>query len=165
MSRPKTKEELIQLSQANYKKLLDFIDGFSKADQQKDFHPGTMNRNIRDVIAHLHHWHLMMKKWYDVGMSGKKPEMPAKGYTWKTTPALNKWIWENYRSMDLKTARMAFEKSYQTMQEIIDRHSNDELFTKKRYKWTGSTSLGAYLVSATSSHYDWAYKLIKKGLK
>ena len=36
---------------------------------------------------------------------------------------------------------------------------------KKKYKWTGSTSLGAYLVSATSSHYDWAYKLIKKCLK
>ena len=42
---------------------------------------------------------------------------------------------------------------------------DDELFEKKRYKWTGSTSLGAYLVSATSSHYDWAFKLIKKCLK
>lgn len=37
-----------------------------------------------------------------------------------------------------------------------------ELFEKKRYKWTGTTLLGAYFVSATSSHYDWAYKLIKK---
>ncbi|MEL6140134.1 MAG: ClbS/DfsB family four-helix bundle protein, partial [Bacteroidota bacterium] len=30
------------------------------------------------------------------------------------------------------------------------------------YAWTGTTSLGAYLISSTSSHYDWAYKLIKR---
>ncbi|HOP45228.1 MAG TPA: ClbS/DfsB family four-helix bundle protein, partial [Flavobacteriales bacterium] len=41
----------------------------------------------------------------------------------------------------------------------------EELFEKKRYRWTGSTSLGAYLVSATSSHYDWALKLIQKVLR
>ena len=36
--------------------------------------------------------------------------------------------------------------------------SNDELFTKGVYKWTGGTSLGSYFVSSTSSHYDWALK-------
>ena len=42
---------------------------------------------------------------------------------------------------------------------------DEELFTKKKYHWTGSTSLGSYLVSATSSHYDWALKLIRKSIK
>jgi len=55
--------------------------------------------------------------------------------------------------------------SFNELQDIIRKHSNEELFEKKRYKWTGTTSLGAYLVSATSSHYDWAYKLIKKARK
>jgi hypothetical protein len=48
---------------------------------------------------------------------------------------------------------------------IIEKHSDHELFTKKLYKWTGSTSLGSYLVSNTSSHYTWAYDLIRKWLK
>ncbi|MFC1239685.1 ClbS/DfsB family four-helix bundle protein [Treponema vincentii] len=43
--------------------------------------------------------------------------------------------------------------------------SNEELFTKKVFDWTGTTSLGSYCVSATSSHYDWATKDIKKALK
>lgn len=39
--------------------------------------------------------------------------------------------------------------------------SNDELFTKGVYKWTGGTSLGSYFVSSTLSHYDWALKKLK----
>ncbi len=165
MSRPKNKEELIALSHQNFEKLNKLIDSYSEQDQNADFPPGTMNRNIRDVVAHLDHWHGMMENWYKVGMAGKKPDMPAKGYTWKTVPDLNRRIWETYSKDDLKTVRARFEKSFQAMQNIIQNHSNEELFEKKRYPWTGSTSLGAYLISATSSHYDWAFKLIRKARK
>jgi len=165
MPRPKSKDELLELSQSNFKKLNDYVDNFSKDEQQTEFPPGTMNRNIRDVLAHLHHWHLMMLDWYKVGMKGEKPDMPAKGYTWKTTPALNRWIWEKYSDTNLKDTRKMLNDSYEQLQAVIQAHNNDELFEKKRYKWTGTTSLGSYLVSATSSHYDWAYKLIRKAKK
>lgn len=165
MPRPKSKSELLKLSQDNFKKLNDFIDQKSRGDQQKEFPLGAMNRNIRDVLAHLHHWHLLMLDWYKIGMSGEKPEMPAKGYSWKTTADLNKWILRNYQSSTLEEVRKSLDKSFQEVQEIIAKHSDEELFEKKKYKWTGSTSLGAYLISATSSHYDWAFKLIKKSTK
>lgn len=163
MARPTTKEELLHLSQANYKKLNDLIESIS--DPNKEFPEGTMNRNIRDVLAHLHHWHLMMLNWYEVGMKGEKPEMPAKGYSWKDTPELNKEIWEKYQKVDFNETKSLFNDSYQDIQKIIEKHTNEELFEKKKYKWTGTTSLGSYLISATSSHYDWAIKLIKKTLK
>jgi hypothetical protein len=116
MSRPKNKAELLDLSKKNYELLMDFIESFSNEGQNAEFPKGTMNRNIRDVLMHIHHWHLMMFDWYTVGMKGEKPDMPAKGYTWKTTPELNRWIWEKYKD-------------------------------------------------TTSSHYDWAIKLIKKAKK
>ncbi|TGN29852.1 ClbS/DfsB family four-helix bundle protein [Empedobacter tilapiae] len=163
MARPTTKEELLHLSQANYKKLNDLIESIS--DPNKEFPEGTMNRNIRDVLAHLHHWHLMMLNWYEVGMKGEKPEMPAKGYSWKDTPELNKEIWKKYQKVDFNETKSLFNNSYQDIQKIIEKHTNEELFEKKKYKWTGTTSLGSYLISATSSHYDWAIKLIKKTLK
>ena len=47
------------------------------------------------------------------------------------------------------------------MVSLIEKHTDDELFTKKKYEWTGTTSLGAYLISATSSHYDWGLKTVK----
>ncbi len=165
MPRPKNKEELQNLSEENFIQLNALIDSYSEKEQLKDFIPGTMNRNIRDVLAHLHHWHLMMLDWYQVGMKDQKPDIPAKGYTWKTTPKLNKSIWEKYSNSDLAEIRKLFHQSHKKVRGIINKHSNEELFTKKRYKWTGSTSLGAYLISSTSSHYDWAIKLIRKGKK
>lgn len=165
MARPKTKLELLDLSKHNYDKLIDFILAMDIDEQNRDFPPGTMNRNIRDVLMHVHRWHLMMMEWHRIGMSGKKPEMPAKGYTWKTTPDLNKWIWEKYSKTSLDTAKESLKSSFEKVRKIIESHSDEELFEKKRYKWTGTTSLGAYLVSATSSHYDWALKLIKKAKK
>ena len=165
MPRPKTKEELLELSQKNFDRLNDLVDSYSAEDQRTDFISGTMNRNVRDVLSHLHHWHLMMLDWYTVGMTGVKPYMPAKGYTWKTTPALNKIIWEKYQETDLNEVRQMLQNSFEKLRNVILRHSNEELFEKKRYQWTGTTSLGSYWVSATSSHYDWAWKLIKKGKK
>ncbi|MFK7775267.1 MAG: ClbS/DfsB family four-helix bundle protein [Saprospiraceae bacterium] len=165
MARPKSKSDLLELSQSNFQKLYDFIEQKSREEQLKEFPKGTLNRNIRDVLVHLHHWHLMMLDWYKVGMSGKKPEMPAKGYTWKNTPELNKWIWGKYQDLELKKAKSLLKKSYQDFQKIIEQHSDQELFEKKKYHWTGSTSLAAYLISATSSHYDWAFKLIRKSTK
>lgn len=165
MPRPKTKTELLDQSQANYDRLLAQVDAFSPEEQTAEFPAGTMNRNIRDVLAHLHHWHLMFLKWYQVGMRGEKPEMPAPGYTWKTTPELNRKIWEKYREAPLPGIRKKLDQSHRKVQRLMEGHSNAELFEKKYYPWTGSTSLGAYLISATSSHYDWAYKLIKKAKK
>ncbi|MCP9290471.1 ClbS/DfsB family four-helix bundle protein [Gracilimonas sediminicola] len=165
MARPKTKKELKELSKQNFAKLNQLIDSYSAEEQNAEFPEGTMNRNIRDVLAHLHHWHLMMLDWYEVGMKGEKPEMPAKGHTWKTTPELNKEIWTKYRNVELNKIREDLSLSFLKLQKIITQHSNEELFEKKRFKWTGSTSLGAYLISATSSHYDWALKLIKKAKK
>ncbi|MDX1350453.1 MAG: ClbS/DfsB family four-helix bundle protein [Putridiphycobacter sp.] len=165
MARPKNKRELLDLSKQNYEALMAFIDQLSVQEQLADFPEGTMNRTISDVLMHLHHWHHMMNDWYTVGMTGKKPDMPAKGYTWKTTPALNRWIWEQYKNTPLQDAIALFKASYQSIRSLIESHSDEELFEKKRYKWTGTTSLGSYLVSATSSHYDWALKLIKKAKK
>lgn len=165
MSRPKNKEDLLRLSCQKLDDLNALINSLSEEDWDKAFPEGTMNRNIRDVLGHLHQWHVMLLEWYEIGMQNKKPDMPAKGYTWKDTPALNRKIWEGNLNTSLTEIRKKFEKSHFDVHAIIERHSNDELFDKMKYKWTGSTSLGSYLVSATSSHYDWAIKLIKKTLK
>ncbi len=165
MARPRNKSDLLEQAKGNYKKLVGFVENLSVDDQQKDFPTGTLNRNIRDVLAHLHAWHLMVLDWYTVGMSGDKPDMPAKGYTWRTLPDLNKEIQKRYSQVSLEDAKGLFRQSYNTIMKMIEMHSDDDLFTKKKFHWTGSTSLGAYLISATSSHYDWAFKLIKKAKK
>ncbi|MFY0652757.1 MAG: ClbS/DfsB family four-helix bundle protein [Cyclobacteriaceae bacterium] len=162
MPRPKTKAELLESSQKNFERLKALVNSFSQKEQEFEFPGGTLNRNICDVLAHLYHWHLMMMEWYSVGMSGLKPDIPAKSYTWKTVPELNYQIWENYKNESLSSVLAKLNESHLLIMQKINQHTNDELFEKKRYRWTGTISLGAYLISSTSSHYDWAYKLIRK---
>ena len=104
----------------------------------------------------------MMLDWYEAGMSGQKPNIPAKGYTFKTTPALNQEIWKKYQTTNYEEIQKMIKKSFSDIQIVINKHTDNELFEKKKYKWTGSTSLGSYLISATSSHYDWAIKKLRK---
>lgn len=162
MPRPTNKLELLNLGETNYLKLLNFIDALTEEEQQESFPEGTLNRNIRDVLGHLHHWHLLMKGWHDVGLTGEKPHIPAKGYTWKTNAALNKEVQRLYVGKTLKEVRQLLSESHAQIRTLIEQYNDEELFEKKRYHWTGSTSLAAYLISATSSHYHWALKLIKK---
>ncbi len=162
---PKTKNELLEQSQENYQKLIDFVESFSKQEQTAEFPPGTMNRNIRDVLAHLHHWHLMFLNWYTRGMKGEQPDMPAKGYSWRDTKALNKEIWKQYRNHPLDEVKQSLDETHSKLQEIIKAHSEQELFEKQRYAWTGTSSLATYIRSNTLSHYNWALKLIKKAKK
>lgn len=44
-------------------------------------------------------------------------------------------------------------------------YSDEELFTKKYFRWTGTTDLGSYFVSTLSSHYEWALKKLKEHRK
>lgn len=123
---------------------------------------GVQDKNPRDLLMHLHDWHKMLIDWYDSNMNGKEAAFLPEGYSWKTTPELNKEFWNKYQEVSLAEAKKLVKKSHSEVMDIINRHSNDDLFTKGKYEWTGTTSLGAYLISATSSHYDWAIKLLKK---
>jgi len=56
-------------------------------------------------------------------------------------------------------------ESHSRVMLLIESLTNEELFDKKHFPWTGKTNVGSYCISATSSHYDWAMKKIKQHLK
>lgn len=162
MSRPINKTDLLALSSNLYDKLVSTIGSLDKTRLNEDFSSLSLNKNVRDVLMHLHEWHNMFLSWYEVGRAGGKPIMPAVGYSWKTTPELNIAINQKHQNISALESIDKFKESHLKVIQIIKQHSDEELFEKKRYTWTGSTSLGAYLISATSSHYDWALKFLKK---
>lgn len=162
MARPTTKAALLEASDVGLRRLLEEIDAIPTALRDEEFPFDGRDRMVRDVVCHLHEWHKLMLGWYDVGMRGDKPEIPAAGYTWRTTPDLNRELWAEHQGTTLEAALDLLSQSHQGVQGLILAHTDEELFTKKLYAWTGSTSLGAYLVSCTSSHYDWGLKKIRK---
>lgn len=120
------------------------------------------SRCPRDVLAHLYEWQRLFETWYAEGMAGGKAEVPAPGYSWRQTPALNAELWQRHRTTSYDDALHALRASHARVMAIIGTHSDEELFTKKYYPWTGSTSLGSYLVSCTSGHYEWGQRTLKR---
>ncbi|MCA0426284.1 MAG: ClbS/DfsB family four-helix bundle protein [Bacteroidetes bacterium] len=165
MPRPASKIELESQASQKFEDLFELIGNQTLEIQEREFPGNSLNRSVRDVICHLRHWQLLFLDWYETGMHGGKPVMPAAGYSWKETPELNRRIQSIYTTTELNEAKRLFFASHQSMMRIIEKHSDEELFTKRIYAWTGTSTLGSYLVSATSSHYDWAIKFIKKQWK
>jgi hypothetical protein len=98
-------------------------------------------------------------------LDGTLPQLPAPGYKWSQTPELNEAIYQKHHARSLDAVRKGFEKSHAEIVSVIRELQNDALFGRNVFKWTGKNTLGAYFVSATSSHYLWARTEIRNGLR
>lgn len=164
MPRPTTGSDLLAAGVASHEALTRLIDAAPPDLLEAAFAFEDRDRCVRDVLGHLHEWNLLMLGWYEVGMAGQKPSIPAPGHTWRTLPALNAEVWARCQGRDLAETRAAFEESRARVVALMSAHTDEELFTKRRYAWTGSTSLGAYLVSTTCSHDEWALRKLRRHL-
>lgn len=107
---------------------------------------------------HLYEWHAMLERWYKEGMDGDIPIMPARGFKWRTIKLLNMQIWENYQDVTLNQALKKLKLSHKRVMGLIESHTNEEIITKKYYKWTKTSNLYSYFAANTSKHYIWAIK-------
>ncbi len=125
--------------------------------------PGACEHwSVKDILGHLDAWHEMFLIWERAGAAGETVEMPAPGYSWKETPALNDKIYQRIKDDPYEVVVARLIRSHKAVRDVLESYSDEDLFEKQRFRWTGSTSVGSYAVSATSSHYDWARKLIRK---
>lgn len=170
MPRPKTKEELMLASKENYEKLNCFISqlsedelqtpfDFSRDQKKKEVH-WKRDKNLRDVLINLYEWQQLLLIWVHSNQEGhEKPFLPEP-YNWKTYGEMNVAFWKKHQKTSIEEATRLLEQSHREVLELIEVFSNDELFTKGVYKWTGGTSLGSYFVSGTSSClYFKSYKI------
>ena len=162
MPRPTTKQQLLELADQNYKKLIKLIDSFTPAQQEGKFPFEDRDQNIKDVLVHLYERHQLLLNREKSNMQWKKADFLLPGYTRKTYPQMNIKFREQHQTTTLPAAKKLLEASHHQVIAMLSEHSDAELFTKKFYSWTGTSSLGTYAISATSSHYDWAMKKIKR---
>ncbi len=172
MARPTTKKDLIETSQSNFDKLWKEIHIFTQEELNTEFdfsdYPKlnqahwNRDKNIRDVLVHLFEWHQLLINWVHKNQSNEKAKLLPEPYTFKNISEMNMKFWEKHQKTDYEKSIDILKKSHTKVMEIIDTFTNEELFTNKFFSWTGTTSLGSYCVSATSSHYDWAIKKLKK---
>ena len=92
----------------------------------------------------------MLERWYREGMDGDTPEMPAPGYKWRNLDKLNMQIWQQYQDVKISTAIKRITLSHQRIMRLIEAHHDEEIFTKKYYKWTKTSNLYSYFAANTT---------------
>lgn len=165
MPRPATKQDLIEAATTQFSKLWSLIDSIPEEKQNATFAFEDRDKNIRDILVHLYEWHQLLIHWVNANQSGEtKPFLPEP-YNWKTYGTMNIGFWEKHQDTSYVDAITMLKESHENVMKIIQSFTNEELFTKQYFPWTGTTNLGSYCISATSSHYDWAMKKIKTHIK
>ena len=171
MARPQTKEDLLIAANENYEKLNGLIEkmsdeqlttpfDFSKDEKKKEAH-WKRDKNLRDVLIHLYEWHQLILNWVESNQKGEEKPFLPEPYNWRTYGDMNVEFWKKHQNTSLEDATKALQKSHKDVLKLVENFTNEELFSKKVYKWVGGSTLGSYFVSATSSHYDWAIKKLK----
>ena len=165
MPRPTTKADLIQAANEQFAKLWTLIGEMSDEEKSADIVPNERDKNVRDVLAHLYEWHCLLLNWIRSNTNRNPAPFLPTPYNWKTYPQMNVVFWEKHQNTSYTDAETMLKKTHKEVLALIETFSNEALFSKGTFDWTGTTTLGSYCVSATSSHYDWAIKDIKKALK
>lgn len=165
MARPTTKQDLIVAANCQFEKLWQLIDSMPKEKQLAAFSFVDRDKNLRDVLVHLYEWHRLLLNWIHSNQAGHAANFLPEPYNWKTYPNMNVEFWKKHQTTPLEEAVPLLKRSHADVMKLIESFSDEELFTKKFFPWTGTTNLGSYCISATSSHYDWAMKKLKQHIK
>lgn len=162
MSRPTDRSSLLTAATVNHAALEAYLVALPSALRER---PGAIGAwSPKDVLNHLAEWHRMFQGWVAAGEAGERPAVPAEGFTWAQTPALNEAIRARHADRTWEEALNEWQAAHAETMRIIEGKPEDELFTKKLIPWTGSTSLAAYAIGATSSHDHWALTEMRKSL-
>ena len=177
MPRATTKQDLIEAAATQFDKLWGLINSMSDEEQtapfrfsddflqkQKEAH-WQRDKNLRDVLVHLYEWHQLLLNWIKSNQGGVSQPFIPEPYNWKTYQQMNVGFWEKHQNTPYAQAQIMLRESHAAVMALIESFTNDELFSKKVFSWTGTTTLGSYCISATASHYDWAMKKIKHHIK
>lgn len=175
MGRPATKQDLLKAAEEQFYKMWKVVDtmteeqrrgtfDFSGYPKMKEAH-WSRDKNLRDILVHLYEWHQLLLRFVEDNLNGKTRSFLPEPYNWKTCAQMNVEIWKKHQSTSEEDAKKMLLESHQKVLEMIEGFSNEELFEAKHFTWTGTTSLGSYCVSATSSHYEWAMKKMKAHIR
>jgi hypothetical protein len=174
MSRATTKPDLIRVANEQFEKMWKLIDSMSDTTQNVTFNFGAemgkeahwgRDKNLRDVLVHLYEWHQLLLNWINANQIGEAKSFLPEPYNWKTYGTMNVEFWNKHQTTSYDNSKEMLRNSHQKVMDLIAGFNNDELFGKRVLTWTGTSTLGAYCVSATASHYDWAMKKIKAHIK
>lgn len=162
MSKFTSKVEFLAEIRKERSKLEELLDQIPKKKKAVEVVEGM---SIKDFLAHRTEWGRMMIRWYEEGAAGGTPAVPTEEFKWNQLKELNADIHRRFDKTSLVKIEAEFAAVHDELYRMIEKMTEDELFTKQHYSFTGTSDLVTYLNSATASHYRSARRHIARWWK
>lgn len=163
MAKQTSKEQLMKDIHAERRRLEKNLSPLSAEDMLQPRVTGAWS--VKDILAHLVAWEMLLMEWYQAGIQGSSSEIEPVGMCQTAMDALNQHIYEvnQWRSLDEVLAE--FHASYQQVVTVIEGIPEGDMFVRRRFTWTGKLTLADYIAGNTCNHYAWANLQIRKWVK
>ena len=162
MTQPPTKALLLADTEKERDALLAALGSMSR---EQLLWPGAYGWSAKDHVAHLAEWERLFFGWWEAGLRGENPPVPAPGYTWATEHDLNQAIFEHRRNDQLEHVMADRRDSSRRILALAQSISEMDLFMPGRFAWTGRGTIASFVYECGANHYRWSATEIKRGLK
>ena len=173
MAYPLNKQDLRASVQEDFNALMSAIDAAEpdvltlpfvigdKPTKCATFQQGT---NVKDLLVHILEWQRLQSTFVENIRKGTPKDFIPEPYR-KDYKEMDRINFEKHSATSLESALMMLRASHEEMIRLMDSFSEEELFGKKVFKVTYTTTMAAYFASVTSSPYTQSLKKLKSHLR
>tara|TARA_R110002094_G_scaffold73708_4_gene81547 strand:- start:1788 stop:2285 length:498 start_codon:yes stop_codon:yes gene_type:complete len=159
---PKTRRELRELIEASFDKLTVELDSSRRPLGSVMC---TDVWNIKGLLAVRAWWGSSVVDWIEAGQRGEVPVLPAAGYRWNETPALNDEIVRSTRRESFRSVRGRLDASCRRALATVARLQDRELLQPCVFAWAGRHPVARWISMNTATQYMSARVLIRRALR
>ncbi|WP_350349530.1 ClbS/DfsB family four-helix bundle protein [Agromyces sp. G08B096] len=174
MSTPTTRAALEAAAVRGFRELDTRIESIPEPARSAPFAPRAepsasappRDRDLQDVVNHLHAWHLLLLGWLDADAAGTTVAYPAEGFTWDALEVLNLELRDRHRidsrraASALAKARDRLRASHVDVLTRLEALSDADLFEPGGRAWLGGP-LAEPVHECLGGHYAWAVDAIE----
>lgn len=158
----KTKSDLIAITEREFGKLANLIEGVESAAALRKRDDDT---SIKDVVAHRAHWIGLFLGWYWDGLDGKEVFFPAEGYKWNDLKRYNADLRAQQADLGWADAKAALAENHERLSAFLTERSEKQLYGGPMVGAKNDWTPGRWAEAAGPSHYRSAAKYIRSLLK
>jgi len=158
----KTKQELLNVTIADFAKLAKVLDGLPAGLQSEKDEEDT---SPKDIVGHRAHWIQLFLGWYRDGQRGAEVFFPAEGYKWNEIKRYNADLRQKQAGLSWQSARSLLETSHADLLALMESLSEEELYGGPMKGANNNWTTGRWAEAAGPSHYRSAAKYLRQRLK
>lgn len=156
---PKTRDELLNLIEMEFKKLDIEL---RNVDTQLANEICVDDWTIKDLLAVRLWWTKNVLNWVEKGKRGVALVLPTIGFSWKETPRLNREIISNASDRSFISIVTALRRQHSRLLIVIESLSDIELLEVGIFRWAGKYPVSRWLSINTARQYHTAQALIRR---